>query len=167
MTFASQKEQIPAAEFGPPSGQITLAAVETEGTSTELPRADHVHAFPVAGVPAVGDRLVVTAVDPVTVEWTPGPGTAVLAANPPVDGTVYQNGLTVPVAVTVGVAVAAGGTASVGVSAANPPALEPVAAVASTGSTTTFPVTFVVPPGWYWEISGTASINTAQAVTLS
>lgn len=166
MTFEAQKQQIPGAEFGSPAGQIIAGEAESEGTSTLVPRADHGHAFPVTGVPAAGSRLAVDTTGPTTLEWLPGPGAANLAANPPAAGTVYQNGLTVPVAITVGVAVAAGGTASVGVGPANPPAGQTVAAVDSTGTATTFPLTFVVPAGWYWQISGAASIETAQAVTL-
>lgn len=177
MTFDAQKQQIPAAEFGPPTGQTDIGAAETEGTSVSVTRADHVHAFPPA---AAGAGATASAPGDAQDDGTaataarsdhrhgrePASTGAVLAANPPVAGTVYQNGLTVPVAVTVGVAVAAGGTVSVGVGAANPPALQPVAAVAAAGTATTFPVTLIVPPNWYWEISGASSIDTAQAVTL-
>lgn len=166
MTFDAEKSQIPASQYAPPTGQVTPGAAEVEGTGTGTVRPDHVHAFPVAGAPAVGSRLAVESIDPTVVEWLPGPGVANLAANPPVSGTVYQNGLTVPVAITVGCAVAAGATLSAGVGPNNPPTLEPVAAVAAGGAQTTFPVTLIVPPGWYWEISGAAAINTAQAVTL-
>ena len=166
MTFDAEKSQIPASQYAPPTGQIIFGAAEVEGTGAGTVHPDHVHAFPINGAAAVGDRVGVEAVNPIAMQWLPGPGTANLAANPPVSGTVYQNGLAVAVAITVGCALAAGGTLTAGVGPANPPALQTVAAVAAAGTATTFPVTLIVPPGWYWEISGASSIDTAQAVTL-
>lgn len=176
MTFDTQKQQIPSASFGPPAGQIAAGAAESEGTSTQVPRADHVHAFPLSGNPAAGGRLAVETVDPVTLQYLPGPGLAVLAANPPSPGVVYQNGLSVAVAVTLGVTVTASTTAaatvSLGVSAANPPTAEQIASIPDTlVGAVTHPVTFIVPPGWYWLLDvsspgAAAVIGTAQAVTL-
>lgn len=167
MTFASQKQQIPAAEFGPPSGAVIAGAAESEGTSEQVPRADHEHAFPVSGAVAVGDRLVVASINPTTLEWAPAPGAAVLNPNPPLVSVTYQNGLAVPIAVMVGISVAAGGTAYLGVSPVNPPVGRTIATMPSTApGPLMFPLAFIVPPGWYWAIGGAASIATAQAVTL-
>lgn len=186
MTFDAEKQQIPAAEFAPPTGQVSIGDAETEGTSTSLPRADHVHAFPAAAAGAGATTSLPGDAEGDGVDTTaarsdhrhgrePASGAAALNPNPPVAGTVYQNGLTVPIAITVGVTVTpsstAAATVSAGIGAANPPTLEQLASVAAAGTVTQFPVTVIVPPGWYWQLAATspgaaAVIGTAQAVTL-
>lgn len=52
MTFRTFGGGTATISFGSPSGDVAVGNAETEGTSTDATRADHVHAFPVAATGA-------------------------------------------------------------------------------------------------------------------
>lgn len=187
MTFSTLNPGGPGqAQWGSPSGQISIGNTEEEGTLDEAPRADHLHAVPTAPAgegatdSAPGDAEADgTATTPARSDHVHGresaSGIAALPTNPPVAGDVYQNTADVPLAVMVGVALtassSAAATVSVGVSSSSSPATEVVGLVSTGAVTGTVPLTILVPAGGYWTIAvdspgAAAVIGTAQGVLL-
>lgn len=175
-----------SAQWGSPSGEVSIGATEGEGTEDAATRADHVHATPAAAsgagattslpgdAEADGTATTPARSDHVHARESASGGVS-LPTNPPVAGDVYQNTADVPLAVMVGVALTASSstaaTVSVGVGSSSSPTTEVVGSVSTGAVTGTISVTILVPAGDYWTISvdspgATAVIGTAQGVLL-
>lgn len=184
MTFSNLNPGGPGqAQWGSPSGQISIGDTEQEGTLDEATRADHLHAVPAAPAgegatdSAPGDAEEDgTATTPARSDHVHGREAAAALATPSVAiGTVEQNTSSAALAVTVALALAPGTTGaltvSLGVGTTSSPAGVVVAELAESGPAVTLPLTFIVPPGCYYELTaslggGTASATLVSAVTL-
>lgn len=187
MTFSTLNPAGPGqAQWGSPSGQISIGNAEEEGTQDAATRADHLHAVPAAAAGEGASTSLPGDAEADGTATTPArsdhvhareaaSAIATLATNPPVAGDVYQNATGLPLVIMVGVALTASSTAaatvSVGVGATDTPTTEVVGSVSDNALTGTVPVVIVVPAGAYWTIAvdspgAAAVIGTAQAVTL-
>lgn len=184
MTFRSFTQQLLPSDFGPPDGQISIGASESQGASGIAAESDHVHAMPAAAAgagatdSAPGDSEADgTASTAARSDHRHGrePAAAVTTATTPAFGTVYQNTAGAPLALVVALALTPGSTGpvtvSVGVGTANPPATVTAVELAASASAATIPVQLIVPDGDYYLLDaslggGTASATIVSAVTL-
>lgn len=184
MTFRGFTQVLAPQEFGPPTGQITIGASESQGTAGVAAEADHIHAMPAA---AAGDGATTSLPGDTEADGTATtaarsdhrhgrePAAAVTAATAPVFGTVYQNTAGAPLHLTVALTLTPGSTGpltvSAGIGAANPPATVIAAELAASAAAATIPVSLVVPAGDYYLLDvslggGSASAAIVSAVTL-
>lgn len=184
MTFRGFTEQIPAADFGPPTGEVSVGAAEAEGTGDAAAREDHVHAVPAAAAGAgattslPGDTEADgTAGTPARSDHRHGREAApAIAAAPTIAlGTVYQNTGAAALHLLVPIIMTPSSSNPIyidlGVSTTNPPTPTGVIELSAGAPQQEVPVSFVVPPGCYYELTatlngGTAEVGTVQAVTL-
>lgn len=165
--------------FGDPDGQIEIGAPEAEGTSPDVPRADHVHANPAA--PA-GDGATTSLPGDAEADGTATTAArsdhvhgrepaAALAALDIAIGTVYQNTAGAALAVTASLALAPSSTGALsvalGIGTTDTPAGVVVAEVAAAGPAVTVPLSFVVPPGNYYELTATLNGGTVTVAQVT